>query len=647
MGARSGRKTGGDNRQKRGPGKRAKRQQDAVIPKSVLIADGIIDPVKKKSRQQKKNKVQSKRRAEDLLTEKEDVKAEVKSVDENKNVEEAVQEIIPKKKLKMGDDSSDEELPDDDFDLDSEENEEEEVAVDQELLEEMQGESEESETQADDSVPYLERKKSKQKQLDEDADEDADPEAEIHIDTLTELPTAEELENNNLTDAEVLKDRINRNITTLDKFTLRRNPKYSRSEYLTVLVSDLCSLYGYNEFLMNKFIQLLPMNELIDFLDANEKQRPIVIRTNTLKSRRRELAQALIARGVNLDPLETKGQKWSNTGLTIHESGVPIGATPEYLTGHYMLQGASSQLPVISLAPKPGDKVLDCSAAPGGKTTHMAAMMRNSGILVANDANKDRAKSLIANLHRLNCCNAIVSHMDGRDLSKSWKHYFNKILLDAPCSGTGVIAKDPQVKCSKDDADIKRCACLQKEILLSAVDCLNANSKEGAEMVYCTCSLMVEENEDVVDYILRKRHVKVVETGLPFGDPGFTKYGNKKYDESIRHTRRYYPHKHNVDGFFVCKLVKTANGEKKNDYEIEEEKAVKEQQKQKAKAKSAKKKLAENAMDTTEKDSDLEDDKKSKKPTTKSKNQKAKSKKFFDRKKKQNQNKKKREDKSD
>lgn len=121
-----------------------------------------------------------------------------------------------------------------------------------------------------------------------------------------------------------------------------------------------------------------------------------------------------------------------------------------------MLQGASSQLPVIALAPKPGDKVLDCSAAPGGKTTHLSAMMRNSGILVANDANKDRLKSAVANIHRLNCNNTIVSHMDGRDLAKTWPLFFNKVLLDAPCSGTGVISKDPQVKVNKGESDIKK-----------------------------------------------------------------------------------------------------------------------------------------------------------------------------------------------
>ena len=101
-----------------------------------------------------------------------------------------------------------------------------------------------------------------------------------------------------------------------------------------------------------------------------------------------------------------------------------------------MLQGACSQLPVMALAPKKGERVLDVSAAPGGKTTHMATMMRNSGTLVANDANKERQKSTIANLHRLNCCNSIVSVMDGRDLAKTWGLYFNKVLLDAPCSGT-------------------------------------------------------------------------------------------------------------------------------------------------------------------------------------------------------------------
>jgi ribosomal RNA methyltransferase Nop2 len=102
-------------------------------------------------------------------------------------------------------------------------------------------------------------------------------------------------------------------------------------------------------------------------LEANEVQRPVTIRTNTLKTRRRDLAQALINRGVNVDPLD----KWTKVGLVIYNSQVPIGATPEYLSGHYMLQGASSFLPVMALAPQPNERVLDMCAAPGGKATYI------------------------------------------------------------------------------------------------------------------------------------------------------------------------------------------------------------------------------------------------------------------------------------
>ncbi len=168
-------------------------------------------------------------------------------------------------------------------------------------------------------------------------------------------------------------------------------------------------------------------------MEANEVQRPVTIRTNTLKTRRRDLAQALINRGVNVDPLD----KWTKVGLVIYNSQVPIGATPEYLSGHYMLQGASSFLPVMALAPQPNERILDMCAAPGGKATYigkqifffyqiiffsndsnLGALMRNSGILVANDANKDRARAIIANTHRLGLTNTIVTNLDGRQFAE-------------------------------------------------------------------------------------------------------------------------------------------------------------------------------------------------------------------------------------
>ena len=113
-----------------------------------------------------------------------------------------------------------------------------------------------------------------------------------------------------------------------------------------------------------------------------------------------------------------------------------------------MLQAASSFLPVIALSPEPHERVLDMASAPGGKTTHMAALMQNTGVIFANDANKARTKSLTANVHRLGCKNVVVCSYDGREFPKVMGG-FDRVLLDAPCSGTGVISKDASVKINK------------------------------------------------------------------------------------------------------------------------------------------------------------------------------------------------------
>ena len=131
--------------------------------------------------------------------------------------------------------------------------------------------------------------------------------------------------------------------------------------------------------------------------------------------------------------------------MKILDSRIAIGATPEYLAGHYMLQSASSLLPVITLAPQPGDKVLDLCAAPVGKTSHLAQLMQNEGVLFANDVNPKRLVALSANLQRLGVANCVITCMDGRQYSSTARG-FHKILLDAPCSGTGVISRDPSIK---------------------------------------------------------------------------------------------------------------------------------------------------------------------------------------------------------
>ncbi|KAF8478633.1 NOL1/NOP2/sun family RNA met [Russula ochroleuca] len=342
----------------------------------------------------------------------------------------------------------------------------------------------------------------------------------------------------------------------------------ARSEFVEQLVSDIASYYGYNDFLTEKLFQLFPVAEALEFFDANEVPRPVTIRTNTLRTRRRDLAQALINRGVNLEPIG----KWTNVGLQVFESSIPIGATPEYLSGHYMLQAASSFLPVIALSPQPHERVLDMASAPGGKTTHMAALMQNTGIIFANDSNKARTKSLTANVHRLGCKNVVVCSYDGREFPKVMGG-FDRVLLDAPCSGTGVISKDAGVKINKTERDFALLSHLQKQLILCAIDSINPASKTGGYLVYSTCSVSVDENEAVVDYALRKRpNAHLVDAGLEFGRPGFPSYRGKSFHASIKLTRRFYPHVHNMDGFFVAKFKVTRrakqakqDSEEKND----------------------------------------------------------------------------------
>lgn len=331
-------------------------------------------------------------------------------------------------------------------------------------------------------------------------------------------------------DVQLLRTRLNDTVRVLDDFKNLAEPGRDRAEYRALLLKDICSYYGYSEFLADKLLGLFPAREAFAFFEANETPRPIVIRTNTLRTHRRELAQSLINRGVQLEPVG----KWSKVGLQIFDAQVPLGATPEYLAGHYILQAASSFLPVMALAPQENERVLDMAAAPGGKTTHLAALMKNTGCIFANDASKERSKGLIGNIHRLGVRNAIVCNYSALEFPRVMGG-FDRVLLDAPCSGTGVIAKDASVKTNKTEADFQKLPHLQKQLLLSAIDSVDHHSKTGGYIVYSTCSVTVEENEQVVQYALNKRpNVKLVETGLTFGKEGFTKIGGKVFHPSLK-----------------------------------------------------------------------------------------------------------------
>lgn len=302
----------------------------------------------------------------------------------------------------------------------------------------------------------------------------------------------------------------------------------------------------YNEYLLGKIKQLFPKKELPSFLEANEKQRPTVVRVNTLLKRRKDVVYALTNRKT-----ETGNLEWTDTALVAFKSEVPLGATPEYLAGYYTIQGASSMLPVLNLDIKENQTVVDLCAAPGGKSTHIAALLDNTGVLYCNDVCKDRIYALKSNLFRMGVTNAIITNMDAADF---YVGKVDRVLLDAPCSGTGVVSKDQTIKTSKSPGEIKKISKIQKKLILHAFDML----KSGGVMVYSTCSILVEENENVVDFLLSKRSdAKIAEPDVGVGRDGFTNFRSENYNGTLSRAKRIYPHVHNMDGFFYCKIRKT------------------------------------------------------------------------------------------
>lgn len=535
-----GRKGNFEEKQKRGPGRKSRKQQPPEVPR--ILKDQDEKP--------------KKRRGKQLLAEQKPKKLKLPGFSNDSE-----SDIEGKKELKAGkkkqlvfdsDVGSDSDVVDDQFEGDSlSENEE---ADDKNNAEDKEDDSDDDLDSSDDDLlsmeeasKKLDKKAAKIKRLGEE-------EMQMNI-TCSEpmhLPSDEELKKDQ-PDVVMSRQRVNDILQVLGSFKERREPGKKRKQYIDILRKDLCFLYDYNEYLVQKLFDMFAVN-ILEFLEANEQNRPVTIRTNTLKTRRRDLAQALIGRGVNLEPVS-----WSKVGLLVTDSReIPIGATPEYLAGHYMLQGASSFLPVMALAPQESEKVLDMCAAPGGKTTYIGQLMKNTGCLVANDVNRNRARAVIGNIHRMGVTNCIVTTVDGRKLPATIQG-FDRVLLDAPCSGTGVISKHNEVKTSKDEKDIQRCSHIQRELLLAAIDCCTANSATGGYVVYSTCSVLVEENECVVQYALKKRNVKIVPAGLSFGAEGYTHFREHRFHPSMNLARRYYPHKDDMDGFFVCKLKKFSN----------------------------------------------------------------------------------------
>lgn len=266
-------------------------------------------------------------------------------------------------------------------------------------------------------------------------------------------------------------------------------------------------------------------NEWDDFLYSYDNNRFQALRFNTLKVQSQEERMRILK---TLKISSDKKVSWADEAYYFDENVRP-GKHPYHEMGLYYIQEPSAMSAAALLAPKPGMRVLDLCAAPGGKSTQLATYLGDSGLLVSNEINTQRSRILSQNIERMGIKNAIVTNEDSFVLASHFPGFFNAIQVDAPCSGEGMFRKLPEAIEQWSMENVAICAARQKEILDNAAVML----KPGGTIVYSTCTFSREENEDVIEYFL-ERH------------PDFT----------LEEMERFWPHKVDGEGHFVAKLVR-------------------------------------------------------------------------------------------
>jgi NOL1/NOP2/sun family putative RNA methylase len=223
----------------------------------------------------------------------------------------------------------------------------------------------------------------------------------------------------------------------------------------------------------------------------------------------------------------------------------------EYFLGFFHPQAFTSCLASIALSPKKDSYVLDMCASPGGKTSHIAQLMENTGLIVANELYPSRHSSLGHTLERLGVLNTVITGYQAQEFPL--KQHFDFILADVPCSGEGGFRKTSATSRYKEISARYLLPELQKKIVVRGFDLLTTNGV----MLYSTCTYNPEENESVVSFLLENREAKLLPINVGFDyDPGITQWRNKKYDKRLERTARFYPHRCDSVGFFMARIGK-------------------------------------------------------------------------------------------
>jgi len=298
--------------------------------------------------------------------------------------------------------------------------------------------------------------------------------------------------------------------------------------------------FSHPEWLVESWIDEFGVSEASALMLANNHKAPLVLRANRLKGSREQLRARLLAQGV-----VASASEWSPEGIVLESAG-NVEKLPGYADGLFQIQGESSQLIACLLAPEPRERILDACAAPGGKTCHIAELMNDSGTVIALDNSARGIERIRQNVARLNLRSIEATQADvTKELSDALGLPYDRVLVDAPCSGLGTLRGHPEIKWRRQASDLERLSRLQRKILQRVVHYL----KPGGTLVYSTCTITREENDSIVETFLAQHQEFELEDAARYLPEPARHMVRGKYFQAL-------PHRDNTDGFFAARLRK-------------------------------------------------------------------------------------------